>query len=82
MYRTERGVILLNPSEKGTKYVIELRHKKAITNGGKRKIDKETGRTKHLSKEQLAYRAGYLDARKDSAKAFKAKHPRYKRKTA
>ena len=38
----------------------------------------ETG--KKLSKTDLAFRAGYLEARKDSAKAFKKKHPRYKKK--
>lgn len=78
---TEKGSVLLNPSEKGLKYSIELKHKKALTNSGKRKIDKKTGRTKTLSKEQLAYRAGYLAHQKDSNKCFRAKHPRYKRKT-
>ena len=79
---TENGSVLLNPAEKGLKYSIELRHKKALTNMGKRKIDKKTGKQKRLSKEELAYRAGYLAHQKDSQNAFRAKHPRYKRKTA
>lgn len=79
---TENGSVLLNPSEKARKYAVEMRHKKAITNGNKRKMDKKTGKQKTLTKEQLAYRAGYLAHQKDSNKAFKSKHPRYKRKTA
>lgn len=78
---TERGSVLLNPSEKALKYSIEIKHKKALTNAGKRKIDKKTGKTKVLTKEQLAFRAGYLAHQKDSNKAYRAKHPRYKRKT-
>ena len=78
---TDNGSVLLNPAEKGLKYSIELRHKRALTNDGKRKIDKKTGKTKVLTKEQLAYRAGYLAHQKDSNNAFRSKHPRYKRKT-
>ena len=78
---TNTGSVLLNPSEKGMKYAFELKTKHAITNAGKRKIDKKTGRTKKLTKEQLAFRAGYLEHQKDSNRAFKAKHKNYKRKT-
>ena len=77
---TDKGSVLLNPSEKGLKYSIEIKHKKALTNDGRRKLDKN-GKTKNLTKEQLAYRAGYLAHQKDSNKAFRSKHPRYKRKT-
>ncbi len=80
-YITRGGTVLLNPAEKGLKYSIEMRHKRALTNSGKRKIDKKTGKTKVLTEKQLAYRAGYLAHQKDSNKAFRAKHPRYKRKT-
>ena len=80
-YITRTGAVLLNPQERGTKYALELKHKKALTNDGHRKIDSETGKQKRLSKEQLAYRSGYLQARKDSAKAYRSKHPGYKRKT-
>jgi len=78
---TNTGSVLLNPSEKGLKYAFELKHKRAITNSFRRKIDKKTGQTKVLSKEQLAFRAGYLQHQKDSNRAFKAKHKSYKRKT-
>lgn len=78
---TNTGSVLLNPSEKGMKYAFELKTKHAITNAGKRKIDKKTGRTKKLTKEQLAFRAGYLEHQKDSNRAFRAKHKNYKRKT-
>ena len=81
-YITQKGHMLLNPGEKCKKYSIEMRHKRAITNDGRRKIDEKTGMTKLLTKDQLAYRAGYLAHQKDSNRAFRAKHPRYKRKTA
>ena len=73
--------MLLNPAEKGLKYAIEIKHKKALTNDGKRKLD-ENGKQIRLTKEQIAFRAGYLQHQKDSNKAFRSKHPRYKRKTA
>ena len=58
-----KKVTLLNPNEKASKFAFEISQKKRVTNdlavikGG-------------LNKEQQAYRAGYLDARKDSAKAY------------
>lgn len=73
--------MLLNPAEKGLKYSIELKHGKALTNEGKRKLDKN-GKQIRLTKEQKAYRAGWLDHQKASNKAYRSKHPRYKRKTA
>ena len=76
---TEKGSILLNPSEKALKYSIELKHKKALTNSGKRKMDK-TGKQIRLTKEQQAFRAGYLTHQKDSNRAFRSKNPKYKRK--
>ena len=69
--KSGKRIALLNPAEKGRKYSLELKHKKGLTNFGKRKLDKN-GYTKRLTKEQLSYRAGYLDARKDSAKAYKS----------
>ena len=79
--RTGKEIYLLNPSEKGTKYALELKHNRAITNNLKRKMDPKTGHQQQLSREQRAFRSGYLQARKDSAKAYKSMHPRYKRKT-
>ena len=81
MIVTEKGTALLNPAEKGLKYSLELKHKKALTNTGKRKMDEKAGKQIKLTKAQLAYRAGYLDHQKDSNKAFRSKHPKYKRKT-
>lgn len=79
--RNSRGndVVLLNPSERALKYSIEMKHKKALTNTGRRKMDKD-GKQIRLTDEQLAYRAGYLAHQKDSNKAFMSKHPTYKRK--
>lgn len=78
-YITRTGAVLLNPSEKGRKYASEMRTGCAITNDFKRKKD-NSGRNVKLTREQLAYRAGYLDHAKDSNRAFVATHPNYKRK--
>lgn len=70
--RTRRGTYktLLNPSEKAGKYAGELRTGIRKTNEGRYKADKngDVG----LTKVQRSYRAGYLDARKDNAKAYNA----------
>ena len=69
--KTKKGktITLLNPSEKARKYASELRTGMRYTNEGNYKPDKngEIG----LTPESRAYRAGYLDARKDDAKAYK-----------
>lgn len=78
---TKTGSVLLNPAEKSRKYSVEMKSGKAYTNNATRKIDSKTGKQIVLTREQLAYRAGYLNACSDSQKAFKAKHPNYKRKT-
>lgn len=79
--RNRRGqdVILLNPSEKGTKMFDELQNDVHITNDGMIKTDKN-GKPRRLSDTQKAYRSGYLQAQKDSRRAFKSKHPNYKSK--
>ena len=64
-----QDVVLLNPSEKGTKYCLELTSKKHFTNALKVKKD-ENGREKLLSSEAKAYRKGYIQAQKDSAKVY------------
>lgn len=66
-----KKVTLLNPSEKAGKYADELRNGIRYTNDGRYKADKD-GVVMGLSDEQRSYRAGYLDARKDNAKAYKA----------
>ena len=64
-----KTVHLLNPSEKAGKFAYELKHDRRFTNLGETKGD-----AKFLTPEQAAYRSGYLDARKDGARAWKAKH--------
>ena len=67
--KTGKEVVLLNPSEKAGKFANELKTGIRKTNNGEYKADKngDVG----LSVQGRAYRAGYLDARKDNAKAFK-----------
>ncbi|MCI9405203.1 MAG: hypothetical protein HFJ22_07280 [Clostridia bacterium] len=70
--RRGKDVCLLNPSEKGAKFACELKTNVAHTNFGQPKVD-ESGNFKQLTKEQRAYRSGYLSAQKDSANCYKAK---------
>ena len=87
-YKTKKGkdITLLTPSEKGAKFAHELRTGERVTNAGEQKLD-ENGKPIKIGKKTArdlqarAYRAGYLDAQKDSAKAFKKKNPNYVRKT-
>lgn len=65
--------VLLNPAEKGRKYAFEMKNNVRVTNGGKPKTNKY-GEPRKLSKQARAYRAGYIQARKDNAKCFKAKN--------
>ena len=74
------GQVLLNPSERASKYAKEIKEKKAYTNDLQPKKD-EKGKQIKLNKEQLAFRAGYLEHAKDSNHAFKYRNPNYKRKT-
>lgn len=62
---------LLNPSGKTAKYYAENQRGKRYTNAGKVKID-DDGNVLTLTKEQKAYRAGYIDAQSDNAKAYNA----------
>ena len=78
MSRKGKKVVLLNPSEKGAKFAKELKQGVKRTNSGSFKLDKNK-KSIHLSKEDRAYRAGYLDARKDSANAFKARKKKNKK---
>ena len=70
--RKGRERILLNPSEKGGKFARELREHRRYTNKGVPK----SGKASYLTQEGRAFRAGYLEAQKDSAKAYKAKNKR------
>ena len=73
--RKGKKVTLLNPSEKSTKYAMELKNNIRLTNNC------ECKDCSGLTETQKAYRSGYLAAQKDNQKAFKSKHPNYKRKT-
>ena len=64
-----KEVTLLNPAEKARKFARELKDNLRETNDGRVKTDKHGNA--FLSKEARAYRAGYLDSRRDGAKAWK-----------
>lgn len=66
-----KKVILVNPSEKASKYVSELKSKQKLTYTGEVKRDKN-GKKIKLNKTSAAYRIGYLQARTDNAKAYKS----------
>lgn len=68
-----KSVTLLNPSEKAAKAAKELKLNCRFTNDGEVKKN-SMGGLSVLTPEERAYRAGYLDARKDGAKAYKAKN--------
>lgn len=57
-FKTKTGIILRNPAEKGKRYARQLKSNRVT----------ETGKT--LTKEDRAFRSGYLTARSDSAKAY------------
>ena len=80
--RSGKTRTLLNPSETYKKYQLELKYGRALTNDAKRKMDKKTGKQVRLTDKQKAFRAGWISCANASSRAFKSKHPRYKRKTA
>lgn len=67
MSRNNKPYLFLNPDEKGRKCAVELREGCSVFTGEK------------LKPSQKAYRKGYLDAKKDSAKAFKSNERKKKR---
>ena len=64
--------VLLTPSGKGMKYANELKGGFKITNEWQVKTDKD-GNIPELTREERAYRSGYLDSQKDNAKAYNYK---------
>lgn len=70
--RKGKNICLLNPSEKSRKYGDELKNGVKQTNDGHLKLDRN-GKPIRLSATERAHRVGYLSARSDNAKAFKAK---------
>lgn len=71
---------LLNQQGKIGKFSMELKDKQRYTNDGQVKTN-QNGEPTGLTSSQAAYRIGYLNACKDSAKIFKKKNPKYERKT-
>ena len=71
MVTTRKGkrIRLLTPDQKGAKAAVELKHGVMYTNMGEVKRDGQ-GNARKLNKVQRSYRAGYLNARKDNAKAY------------
>lgn len=67
--------VLLNPSGKGAKYSKELKDGVSYTNSGRVKKTR-SGKVKRLKDTQKSYRAGYLDAQKDNAKAYNSRRRR------
>lgn len=65
--------VYLNPGGKAAKYAAELKSGVRMTNDGTIKKTKK-GEYMGLTDVKAAYRSGYLQARKDSAKAHNAKH--------
>lgn len=68
---TKKGkkIRLLTPAQKGAKAAVELKRGVKMTNFGQVKVT-QSGNPKKLTKAERAYRAGYLDARSDNAKAY------------
>ena len=62
--------VTLSPKRKGKKAAYELKQGKRYCNDGTPKRGKD-GKQLRLTKVGKAYRAGYLDARKDIGKAAK-----------
>lgn len=67
--RTGEVKRLLTPRQKGRKFAHELKTGVHYTNEGRVKLDKISGQPIVLTKEQRAYRAAWLDCRRDSARA-------------
>ena len=67
--KTGKEITLLNPNGKGKKYANELKYGYAKTNTLDTKRTQE-GKAIALTDTQKAFRSGYLQARKDNARAF------------
>ena len=71
--------VRLSPKRKGKKAAHELRTGKRFTNSGQPKRGKN-GKQLTVSKAGRAYRAGYMDARKDIGQAAQAVKQKRKKK--
>ncbi|MBQ8145498.1 MAG: hypothetical protein IJZ04_05300 [Clostridia bacterium] len=68
--KTGKLFTYLTPSERAEKFACELKSGNRSSTAGEAYLDENNNPIK-LSKEARAFRAGYLDAQKDSAKAYK-----------
>lgn len=68
--KSGKKIRLLTPAQKGAKAAVELKKGVKLTNFGKVKTNRD-GSPRKLTKVERAYRAGYLNARSDNAKAYK-----------
>lgn len=68
--KTKSGhkVVLLNPAEKAKRYARQM------------KTGKVTETKKTLTSNEMAFRAGYLSARSDEAKAYNASRKKNKKR--
>lgn len=66
-----KKITYLTPSGKAAKAAFELHKGFKVTNDCKLKVD-DNGNVMRLSDTEAAWRSGYLAARQDSAKAYKA----------
>ena len=69
--KTGEVKVLLNPALKARKYAIEMKRNVRYCNDGTLKVNRY-GYPIRLSQKGKSYRAGYLQARKDSANCYKA----------
>ena len=77
--RSGKQVTLLNPSERGRKFLSELKTKTKQTVDGVTKVD-EKGKPIRLKEREIGYRVGYLAAQKESAKIFNSKKKKKNKK--
>lgn len=71
--KTGKKRILLNSHGKGAKYAAELKNGVQYSNAWQIKTDRQ-GEVRSLTKDQKAYRRGYLAANRDHADAYNAKN--------
>ena len=73
-----QDVVLLNPQEKRNKFFVELTKGVKRTNSGSFKLKNK--KAQKLTKEERAYRVGYIQAQNDSARAYNSKKNKKKHK--
>ncbi len=74
IYDDGTRVVLLNSHGKTTKYFNEVTTGKLLTNDFSPKVNPKSNKQYTLRDMQRSFRAGYLQAQSDNAKAYKAKN--------